>query len=182
MKRAIVLLAKGFEEIEAITVIDILRRAGIETTTVSINSGKMVQGAHNVSIQTNSQLNLELEKEFDVIVLPGGQPGASNLKASIQVGEFLRKERKNTLIAAICAAPTVLHSAGILKDHKVTSYPTDKEVFDQKNYREDVTVYDPPFLTSRGVGTAIPFGLKIVELLMGENKALGVGEKILFYK
>ncbi len=179
MKTAIVLLAKGFEEIEAITVIDILRRAGIATTTVSINTGKMVQGAHNISIQTDSQLNLEMEKEFDVIILPGGQPGANNLKASIQVREFLRKDRKSTLIAAICAAPTVLHSAGILKGHKVTSYPTDKEVFDQKYYREDETVYDPPFLTSRGVGTAIPFALKIIQLLKGEEAALYLRKKIL---
>jgi len=182
MKSAIVLLADGFEEIEASTVIDILRRGNIQTTTVSTGRERQVCGSHGITLLADSFLSHELENDFDVIVLPGGQPGSNNLKSNPEVERFLKKERTGCLMAAICAAPTVFASAGILGSHKITSYPTDKDVFDARYYLDEVTVYDPPFLTSRGVGTAIAFSLKIVELLVGENTARNVGRKILFYE
>ncbi len=178
MSTAVVLLADGFEEIEAVTIIDILRRGAIRVTMASVSTDYRVCGSHGICIQADSLLAHEMENNFDVVVLPGGQPGTNNLKANPDVRRFITQ--KQNLIAAICAAPTILAAFGLLDSHKVTSYPTEKKVFNAQNYQEKETVYDPPFLTSRGVGTAIPFSLEIIRLLCGKEKAVEVGNKILY--
>ena len=130
MSKVLVLLATGFEEIEAITVIDILRRAEIDTTVVGLEK-EIITGSHAISIKGDKYIEDININEFDFLILPGGQPGTNNLKSNPIVIEWLQKfnqEKKN--IAAICAAPTILEKAKILENVKITSYPSEKDIFD----------------------------------------------------
>ena len=124
MKKAIVFLANGFEEIEAIGTIDMLRRASIEVTTVSITTDPIVVGAHQVPITADTTLDKADLKNQDALVMPGGMPGAANLDQSEPVKEALLEQyRQQKLVAAICAAPMVLGGLGLLKGRKATCYP-----------------------------------------------------------
>lgn len=168
-KKVLVPLAPGFEEIEAITSIDVLRRAGIEVVTVSLNSID-VKGAHNIPViadQRISQINIE---EYDGILLPGGMPGAQNLKENSQILNFVRQiNEKDLLVAAICAAPMVLETAGILENVNATSYPSFKKEVPSCNYKEERVVKDGNIITSRGAGVALEFALEVVEYLEGRK-------------
>ena len=124
MKKAIVFLANGFEEMEALGTVDILRRGGIEVTTVSITTDPVVIGAHNVPVTADTTLNNALLNDADALILPGGMPGASNLNDSEAVKEaLLGQYREGRIVAAICAAPMVLGGLGLLKGRKATCYP-----------------------------------------------------------
>jgi len=129
------ILADGFEETEAITVIDLLRRANIKVTTVGLK-GPVIIGSHGLKINCDSELKNIDDAAFTHLFLPGGQPGSDNLRKSGTVLEIIKKfNRQNKGISAICAAPTVLHEAGILAGRRVTSYPAEKKVFtDLRNY------------------------------------------------
>jgi len=168
-KKVLVPLAPGFEEIEAITSIDVLRRAGIEVVTVSLNSID-VKGAHNIPIIADKRIKQIKIEEFDGILLPGGMPGAKNLKENSQILKFVRQINENKLmVAAICAAPMVLETAGILENINATSYPSFKKEVPSCNYKEERVVKDGNIITSRGAGVALEFALEVVEYLEGKK-------------
>jgi 4-methyl-5(b-hydroxyethyl)-thiazole monophosphate biosynthesis len=168
-KKVLVPLAPGFEEIEAITIIDVLRRAGIEVVTVSLNSID-VKGAHNIPVIADKRIVQIKIDEYDGIVLPGGMPGAKNLKENSQILNFVRKiNEKKGLVAAICAAPMVLETAGILENVNATSYPSFKKEVPSCNYKEERVVKDGNIITSRGAGVALEFALEVVEYLEGRD-------------
>jgi len=162
-------LAEGFEEIEALTVVDVLRRAGINVDTVGV-MGSMVTGSHGVRVMTDKKI-LEINAdEYDGIVLPGGNPGYLNLGRSSKIIEILKKfDAEGKLIAAICAAPSVLAKAGVLEGKKATIYPgMEKELPYPRGER---VVIDGKIITSQAPGTAMEFALAIVEFLAGKDRA-----------
>jgi 4-methyl-5(b-hydroxyethyl)-thiazole monophosphate biosynthesis len=182
MSQVLVCLAPGFEEIEAITIIDLLRRAEIDVTIAGLEKGA-ITGSHNISVESDIFIDEIKSDQYDMVVLPGGQPGTNNLKASNKVLAIVKDFReKNKYIGAICAAPTVLAKAEILENTSVTSYPAEKSVFDKTDYKETNVVRDGKMITSRGVGTAIEFALELVEILKGVEVRKNLSEKILWYK
>ncbi len=179
MPRVVVVLADGFEEVEAMAVVDVLRRAEIETVIAGLHDGH-ITSARKVKVIPDTVIDTVKPDDFDMIVLPGGQPGSDNLNADVRVKELIRSfSLKGKLTGAICAAPIVLASAGILQGKRVTSYPTYKERLGGAVYEEKTVVSDGNVLTSRGAGTALNFGLAIVERLMGREKAQTIKESML---
>ena len=171
-KKAIIVLAEGFEEIEAVTIIDILRRAGIDVTVTGLANTK-VSGSHAINVVTDKKLD-EVEFDFDACVFPGGMPGATNLASSEKIKSLIQKMNSDgKLIAAICASPAiVLAPIGILKNKSATCYPGLQENFGKDtNYKEDNVIIDGNIITSRGPGTALVFSLAIVEKLIGKESA-----------
>ncbi|MBN2816444.1 MAG: DJ-1/PfpI family protein [Campylobacterales bacterium] len=172
MRRVLVPLAKGFEEIEAVTIIDVLRRAEIEVLVVSLNREKFVEGAHGITVETPSDIANILSDEIDMIILPGGWGGTYTLADDANVQRLLKEmDSKNKQIAAICAAPYALNKAGVLKE-KYTCYPSVEEKIEKEGYQGDVSmvVESQNVLTSRGPATAICFALEIVKKLEGKEK------------
>ena len=183
MKKVSVLLADGFEEVEALTVVDLLRRATIYVDTVSITEEYTVHGSHGINVQTEDLFEEVNFVESDMIVLPGGMPGPKHLDehAGVRrvVKDFFEDGKK---IGAICAAPTVLSNLGILKGKRVTCYPAmEKEIQGAALTGAPVTV-DGNIITSQGVGTAIDFALKLIEVLSGKEKAEEIAESIVYEK
>lgn len=171
-KRAVIVLADGFEEIEATISIDILRRAGIDVIVCGLGD-RTVKGAHDLEIITDSTLE-DFNESVDAIVLPGGMPGADNLAGSEKVNTLVKKlfqERK--IVAAICASPAVvLAPTGILSGKKATCYPGMEIKFDMTTtFLEDSVVVDGNIITSRGPATAFEFAFKIVESLIDKECA-----------
>lgn len=180
MPSALVLLAPGFEEIEAVTIIDLLRRARIKVTVAGLQK-ESVKGSHDIVLKPDVYYKEVNHRSFDVLILPGGQPGSSNLKADAQILNWIQERHlQGQRLAAICAAPTVFHAAGITKGLRLTSYPSEKEVFTDSRYVEENVVKDGGIITSRGVGTAIEFSLKLIEELQGADTAKDVAERILY--
>jgi 4-methyl-5(b-hydroxyethyl)-thiazole monophosphate biosynthesis len=178
--KVLLILARGFEEIEAITAIDILRRAGIETTVAGLDS-ELITGSHNIPIKCDTILAEVDQQEYSHLVLPGGQPGTNNLKDDDRVLQLITDfNRQNKVVAAICAAPTVLQAAGILAGKRITSYPAERQNFISSNYADDKVVQDNNIITSRGVGTAIDFALTLVENIKGREIRRNIAEKILW--
>ena len=174
MHKVLVLLAQGCEEIEAVTIIDILRRAGIEVTSAGLDD-LPVLGSHGVMLLADTTLDLAQHQEFDMIVLPGGQPGTDNLKADKRLTALLRQmAQQGKYVAAICAAPSVLAAAGLLDGRKATCYPTCLDGFPQVHLQTAAVVEDGKLITSRGPGTAMDFALALVERLAGHAKQQGV--------
>lgn len=180
MSKVLLILAPGFEEIEAITVIDILRRANIETIVAGLGD-ELTTGAHHLSLKCDTILAGINPQEFSHLVLPGGQPGTKNLSNDSRVLKLITDfYDQKKVIAAICAAPTVLQVAGILEGKKVTSYPAERQHFTSGVYSEAKVVTDNNIITSRGVGTAIDFALTLVENICGSDKRKIIAEKILW--
>ena len=178
MKKVAVFLAEGFEDIEALATVDILRRAGIKCDTVSIKE-EYVKSAHNIIVKADKIFDQTIE-EYDMLVCPGGLPGAKYLSEDERVLEIIRKfnQMENKYIAAICAAPAmVLSAAGIEENRYITSYPgADLENMLQKaNYVNELVVVDGNLITSRGPATAFLFAYKLVDILGGDDKALKEG-------
>lgn len=181
MKKVCVFLADGFEEIEGLTVVDVLRRAGVETETVSVMGRKQISGAHGIGIKADCVFEDAGAENADMLVLPGGMPGTLHLKEHRELGELLKRfDREGKYIAAICAAPTVLGGLGILKGRKACCYPSCEGDLDCAEVSEDPVVTDGHITTSRGMGTAIPFALKLTALLCGEEKAGEIGKSIVY--
>lgn len=170
MQKVLVLLAQGCEEIEAVTIIDILRRAGIEVTSAGLDD-LPVLGSHNIMLTADTTLDLAQHQEFDMIVLPGGLPGSDNLKADKRLIALLQQmAQQGKYVAAICAAPSVLATAGLLDRRKATCYPTFLDAFPEVDLQTDAVVEDGKLITSRGPGTAMDFALALVERLAGKTK------------
>jgi 4-methyl-5(b-hydroxyethyl)-thiazole monophosphate biosynthesis len=166
--RILVLLADGFEEIEAITVIDVLRRAGIEVDSVGI-TGAWVTGSHKIKIMADKKISEVDVEKYDGIVLPGGSKGVENLARASKVKELLEKmNEKGKLIAAICAAPSLLAKFHILDNKKATIYPGMERELPYP--RDERVVVDTNIITSQAPGTAMEFALAIVEKFFGKGK------------
>ena len=179
MNNVLIYLAPGFEEIEAITVIDLLRRANVNITVAGLVKNS-ITGSHDISILPDVYYEDINPDDFEYLVLPGGQPGTNNLKSNRQVLETVKKfQTENKLIGAICAAPTILAEANILDNKRITSYPSEKDVFSNSKYEESPVVKDDNIITSRGVGTAIDFALDLIGEIKGEEVKKEIAKKIL---
>lgn len=168
MKKVLVPLAQGCEELEAITIINLLRRAEIEVTSASLDSNP-VTCARKTVILADTTLDKVLNKDFDLIVLPGGQPGADNLCDDDRIIHLLKAQnKKNKLIAAICAAPIVLAKAGLLDNKKATCFPNvlSKLHLNNTEISTAAIIKDGNIITSRGPGTAMEFALFLIEELV----------------
>ena len=181
MSRVLVPLAPGFEEIEAITVIDILRRAGVDVVVAGTQSGP-IEASRKTKHLPDCILDDVHAEDFDMIVLPGGQPGATNLRNDPRVRKFIETlQARNRRIAAICAAPTVLAAYGVLKGRTATSHPSVRAEVAAAAGRisDDRVVVDGPVMTSQAAGTAMEFAFKLVEILCGPDKAAEVNRSVL---
>lgn len=174
MPNVLVPLAQGCEEIEAVTVIDILRRAGITVTSAGLDA-KPVHASRGTVLIPDSTLDEALEYSYDMIVLPGGQPGTNNLKADARIITLLKKmSQEDKYISAICAAPSVLATAGLLDGKHATSFPGALNSFHKVLQQTEAVIEDGKIITSRGPGTAMDFALTLVERLAGKTKRLEV--------
>jgi protein deglycase len=179
MAHIISILANGFEEIEAVTFVDILRRADIKVTLLGLGSLE-ITGSHGLTIRTDALFD-SFKGTFDGVVLPGGQPGTTNLTQSDKVVQLVRDSfHKGLLVAAICAAPGVLGKAGILEKKLATCYPGVEKNLSGAILSADAVVQDGNIITSRGVGTAIAFALKLVTYVRDSQVASKVSSAILF--
>lgn len=181
MSKVYIFLADGFEEIEALTVVDLLRRAGIEIPMVSITGNLKVDGSHRICVTADALFEDTDFNDADLLVLPGGMPGTAHLMEHKGLDSLLKDfHKRNKKMAAICAAPSVLGSKGLLAGKKATCYPgfesklTDSTVIDQ-----DV-VEDGNIITSRGLGTAIDFSLSIINKLMDKDTANRIADSIVY--
>lgn len=171
MARVLVPLAQGCEELEAVTIIDLLRRGGIEVISAGLETG-LIKASRGTQLMPDTTLDEALAEDYDMVVLPGGMPGAQHLKDDARVIGLIQKmAAAGRYTAAICAAPTVLAAAGVLSGKTVTGYPG----FLEKMQLSDVTlstaavVRDGQVITSRGPGTAMDFALSLVEILAGTD-------------
>jgi len=170
MPTVLAILPEGFEEIEAVTPIDVLRRAEVRVTIASLSDNPLVTGRNKMKLQAETTLAAVGEQAFDLLFLPGG-PGVSKLRADARVPALARAQATaGRWIGAICAAPAVLHDAGLLKDKRYTAHPSVADELKNILSNERVVV-DGKIVTSRGAGTALDFGLSLVELLVSASKA-----------
>lgn len=170
MPRVLVPLAPGCEEIEAVTVIDLLRRAKIEVVSAGLDN-QPVTASRGVRLIPDTTLDAAVQQEFDMVVLPGGMPGAANLNQDPRIKPLLQKmAARGKYVAAICAAPFVLGEAGLLAGKAATSFPgfVDKMDLPDTAYKTDPVVHDGKVITSRGPGTAMDFALELIETLAGK--------------
>ena len=181
MSRVGIFLADGFEEIEGLTVVDILRRAGIDISMISINGKKKVTGAHGIALDMDEDIVQCDPDKLDMLVLPGGMPGTTNLAACEKLTEALKKaDQEKRGIAAICAAPSVLGDLGFLKGKKAVCYPGFESRLTGAEVLAVPVVTDGHITTSRGMGTAIAFALELTKRLNDEETAKQVGRSILY--
>ena len=181
MKKVLVPLAPGFEEIEAITVIDILRRAGVDVVVAGTQSGP-IEASRKTRHVPDCALDDIHAEDFDMIVLPGGQPGTTNLCHDARIRQIIETlQAKDRHIAAICAAPSVLSAYGILKDRAATSHPSVRAevAAGAREISEQRVVIDGPVVTSQAAGTAMEFAFTLVEVLCGADKAAEVNRSVL---
>ena len=181
MKKIGVFLAEGCEEIEALTVVDVVRRAGLEVVMISVSGEKQVKGAHDITFLTDIPAEYMDYDMLDGIVLPGGMPGTLNLGDNETVQKTIREfADQGKMVAAICAAPSVLGEAGLLTGKKATCYPGFEDKLMGAFPCEDEVVVDGNVITSRGMGTAIPFALEIVKYFAGEDVSKQLGKSIIY--
>jgi len=180
MATVLVPLAQGCEELEAVTIIDLLRRAGITVVTAGLD-GAPVKASRGVTLVPDTDLDTALAQDYDMVVLPGGLPGADHLDEDPRVKELLRKmAASGRFTAAICAAPKVLANAGLLSGKAATSFPgiLDGMCLADVSFREDAVVQDGKVITSRGPGTAMDFALTLIETLEGPARREEVESKL----
>lgn len=169
MATVLVPLAQGCEELEAVTIIDLLRRANVTVVVAGLEAGP-VTASRGVVLLPEILLDDALDRDFDMVVLPGGLGGAQRLEADQRVAALLRRmAEQGRYVAAICAAPKVLASAGLLKDRKATAYPGILDGQMEIQLSSAAVVRDGTFITSRGPGTAMDFALTLIELLCGRE-------------
>lgn len=181
MGQVSIFLADGFEEIEGLTVVDLLRRAGISADMVSITGKRMIHGAHGIDIQADVLFEETDFGRTELLVLPGGMPGTLHLQEHQGLGKLLLEfHEKKKRIAAICAAPSVLGGLGLLRGKRACCYPSFEEKLTGAQVSYDAVCTDGHIVTGRGMGTAIPFALELIALLCGKEKSEEVGKSILF--
>ena len=179
MVKALVFLATGFEEIETVTVVDVLRRANIDVTVASLTSN-VVEGAYGMNVVADKKINEVNVNDFDALVVPGGNPGYKNLRKDPRVIEMIKQAyNANKFIAAICAGPAVLSDSGILEGKNCTIYPGMENELEAggANPLQDSVVVEGNIVTSRGPATALPFAIKLAEILLGKQVAEAVSKK-----
>lgn len=182
MRKVYVFLAEGFEEIEGLTVVDLLRRANIETEMVSVMEGKQIKGSHGIKVTADSMFADVDFADADLLVLPGGMPGTLNLGNHEGLCELLKKHyAEEKMIAAICAAPSVFGELGFLEGRVATCYPGFEGKLNGAIVCATKVAVDGNVVTSKGMGTAIDFSLKLIELLEGKETADKIGEAIIYY-
>lgn len=183
MVRVLVPLVDGFEEIEAVSIIDILRRADIEVTVAGVSQpNQLVTGSHSIPLQPDTTLNEiwseTLVNQFDALVIPGG-PGVKALLECVTLGQLvLQFDKARKCTAAICAAPLVLSQAGLLKHRTATSFPSVRDRLEVGKYSTNRVVVDGHIVTSRGAGTAVEFALQLVAELVNPAKANEISQSI----
>ncbi len=178
MGKVVLFLAAGFEDIEVASIIDTLSRGGVEVVIAGLQAGA-IEGKYRIKVLPDITIDeIELEK-YDAVILPGGYPGYANLGADRRVLELVKKAFElGIVVAAICGAPSVLAKAGVLKGKKATIYPgMEAELRGAKPSNERVVV-DGTVVTSQGPGTALEFGVKLVEMLAGKKKAHELKEEL----
>ena len=169
--RALVLFANGFEEIETVTVIDVMRRGGIEVVAAGLKPGP-ITGAHGIVLIADASAANCQAGDFDAVVLPGGMPNARSLAEDPQAQRILAEARdQDCVIGAICAAPVALLPLGLLDNHRHTSHPSVQPELPAAGYQDSRVVVDGRLLTSRGPGTSLEFGLALVAHLQGPERA-----------
>jgi 4-methyl-5(b-hydroxyethyl)-thiazole monophosphate biosynthesis len=174
-------LAEGFEETEAITIIDLLRRAQIEAVTFSLTTEKLVKGSHGIYIQTDFTVEAIQKENFSGIVLPGGMPGSNHLRDSdviMYLLDYFNSEK--LLVAAICAAPIALGKAGILKGVSACCYPGCENQLTDAIISDNPICVDGNIITAKGMAFAIPFSLEIIKYIINEETANKIADGILF--
>lgn len=165
MKKVLVLLAPGFEEVEALSIVDFLRRVEIPVETASTTEDLLIKGSHGINVQADVIFD-DVKSLYDAVMIPGGIPGAPNLRDNEKVIEYIKKMHDaKKYIAAICAGPIVLEKASVIKDKKVTSYPGFEAELKSAKYINDNVVVDENIITSRGPATAILLAVKLAEIL-----------------
>lgn len=181
MKKVLVFLADGFETIEALSVVDVCHRAKVICHACSIADNKEVKSAHGTTVLCDKVISENDLDSYDAIVLPGGMPGATNLRDNEVVQGLVKKYNEDgKIVAAICAAPIALAKAGVIEGKNVTSYPGFKDQLGNVNYVEDeCVVVDGNIITSRGPATALAFGLEILKELGYEKEANQIKEGML---
>ena len=180
-KKVFIFLADGFEESEAIIPIDILRRAGIECIMVSITDSITVTSSHNVKVVADSLFDMKECLNGDAIILPGGIPGTINLLNHDGVKDIILEYNKNNkIIAAICAAPTILGEMGLLKGKKAICYPSMTEKLFGAIVEDEKCIKDDNIITSKGLGAAMNFALKLVEELIDSETMEKIKHQIVF--
>ncbi|MBN1763085.1 MAG: DJ-1/PfpI family protein [Methanomicrobia archaeon] len=171
MVKVILLLAPGFEEIEAMSIVDTLRRAGVEVVIAGLQEGS-IEGSRGVNVIPDRSIDEIALEEYDAVVLPGGSPGYINLGRDRRVRELVtRAFEEGRIVAAICGAPTVLADFGILKGKKATVFPGKERELTGAEFVNERVVVDGTVVTSKGPGTALEFSVKLVELLVGKQRA-----------
>ena len=179
MKRACVFMANGTEECEALLTVDILRRAGVEVVTASVNQKPEILSSHNVRMDTDAVAADIQAADFDLIVLPGGMPGTINLKENEFVKAVCQQAAASgKLVAAICAAPSVLGEMGLLKGRTATCYPGYEDRLMGVSYTLQGVITDGNITTGRGLGYALDMGLELVRLLQGTQQSLKIKKSI----
>jgi 4-methyl-5(b-hydroxyethyl)-thiazole monophosphate biosynthesis len=169
MATVLVPLAQGCEELEAVTIIDLLRRAGIDVVSAGLDD-QLVRASRGVVLIPDTDLDSALKQDFDMLVLPGGLPGADHLDNDPRIQSLLKEmTAKGKYTAAICAAPKVLVSSGVLENKKATAYPGVLDALGRTS-EADAVVQDGKVITSRGPGTAMDFALSLIEVLVGKVK------------
>ncbi len=182
MKKAAVFLADGFEEIEGLTPVDMLRRAGVSVTTVSISGSPEIRGSHDILIKADKLFEEVDYDEMDMLILPGGGEGTENLERCGKLNELLKKaDSEKKLIGAICAAPRVLGKLGLLKGERAICFPGNEKFLEGAEIAEgEKAVISGRFVTARGMGASVEFGGALIELLLGKEKAEEILKKVQF--
>ncbi len=182
MGKAALFLATGFEEIEAINTIDVLRRGGLDLNIISVSGMDFVEGAHNIAVKSDALFFSIDYDEYDLFILPGGMPGAENLRKHEGLCDLLvRANEEGKNIAAICAAPYVLGELGILKGKKATCYPGYEGALEGADILEQDVVKDGNVITGRGAGVAIAFGLEILKWSHSDEGVRSLADKMIYH-
>ena len=182
MNRIGIFFAEGYEEIEALTVVDLARRAGIAIDMISVDGSREVTGSHGISVKMDKTISEADFGALDMLVLPGGKQGTSNLENCRELMEKLDEfyASENKYVAAICAAPSIFGHRGYLKGRKATSFPDFESHLEGAEVTHGPAEVDGNVVTGRGMGCSIPFALAIVELFQGKNAADALAEKIVY--
>jgi 4-methyl-5(b-hydroxyethyl)-thiazole monophosphate biosynthesis len=173
-------LAEGFEEIEAVTIIDVLRRAGLNVISVSVTGNRMVKGSHNIEMKADLLFDEVDFTSGEMIILPGGMPGSKNLNEHAGLKrQILEYQKTGKYLAAICAAPIVFGNLGILNGKRAVCYPGYEAHLTGADVQSNSYIVDNNIITGRGVGAALNFSLEIVRILVGEERALQLRKAML---